>query len=128
MANGCMCQHRQRHGVGDQHRSPPAHRRQPEHLLYGHFLGSSPSALALGSDGPRYVANRGSNTVSVINTATNKVIDTNPSVSGTQSISVGSSPSALALGPDGRLYVANSGNGTVSVINTSGYAVATTMP
>ena len=72
------------------------------------------------------MANRGSNTVSVINTATNTLVDTNPNASGTNSISVGSSPSALALGPDGRLYVANTGSGTVSVINTSGYAVANT--
>ena len=64
--------------------------------------------------------------MSVINTATNTVVDTNPNASGTQSISVGSSPSTLVVGPDGRLYVANTGSGTVSVINTSGYAVANT--
>jgi len=95
-------------------------------------VGSSPSALALSPDGNQlYVANTGSGTVSVIgidptNTATyQKVIDTNPSVAGVNSISVGSSPSALALGADGSLYVANRGSGTVSVIGTDPTNTAT---
>ena len=89
-------------------------------------VGSSPSALALGSDGRLYVANRGGNNVSVIDTATNTEVDTNSNTSGTQSISVGLSPNALALGSDGKLYVANTGSGTVSVINTGNYTVANT--
>ena len=87
-------------------------------------VGSSPSALAL--SGTRlYVANRGSNTVSVIDTATNKVIDANPSIFST-GIKVGSSPSALALSGT-RLYVANRGSGTVSVINTATNSVTNTI-
>ena len=86
-------------------------------------VGSSPSALALGTDGRVYVANRGSNTVSVIDTVTNTLVDTNPNATGTNPISVGTSPSALALGADGRLYVANTGSGTVSVINTDSYSI-----
>ena len=89
-------------------------------------VGSSPSALALGTGGRLYVANRASNTVSVINTTTNTLVDTNPNTPGTQSISVGSSPTAMALG-DGRLYVANRGSNTVSVINTSSYSVINTI-
>ena len=79
-------------------------------------VGSSPSALAI--SGTRlYVANRGSNTVSVIDTATNKVIDANPNIF-SMNIGVGSSPSALAISGT-RLYVANSGSNTVSVIDTT---------
>jgi YVTN family beta-propeller protein/VCBS repeat-containing protein len=82
-------------------------------------VGSSPSALAVGAGGRLYVANTGSGTVSVIDTATNKVIDLNATASGVQSITVGSSPSALVIGTNGRLYVANRGSNTVSVINTA---------
>ncbi len=83
-------------------------------------MGTNPSAAVVSPDGQRlYVANTGSNTVSVINTATGQRIDANPSIFSTD-ISVGSSPGALALSPDGkRLYVANTGSGTVSVINTA---------
>jgi YVTN family beta-propeller protein len=84
-------------------------------------VGTNPTAEVVGADGRLYVANTGSNTVSVINTVTGKRIDANPSWF-SQDISVGTAPTALALSPDGaRLYVANSGSGTVSVINTTGY-------
>lgn len=84
-------------------------------------VGTNPTSEVVGADGRLYVANTDSNTVSVINTATGKRIDANPSWF-SQDISVGTAPSALALSPDGtRLYVANSGSGTVSVINTVGY-------
>jgi YVTN family beta-propeller protein len=57
-----------------------------------------------------YVANRDSDTVSVINTATNRVIATVP---------VESNPRAVTIAPDGtKVYVANRNSGTVSVINT----------
>ena len=83
-------------------------------------VGTTPSAALVSPDGQRlYVANTGSNTVSVINTATGQKIDASPSNIFSTDISVGSSPGALALSPDGkRLYVANTGSGTVSVINT----------
>ncbi len=94
-------QPRQQHGVGDRHRHQQADRHQPQCPLgcKAISVGSSPSALALSRHGRLYVANRGSNTVSVIDTTTNKVIDTNPNLSGVRSITVGSSPSALALEP-----------------------------
>ena len=58
-----------------------------------------------------YVANSGGNTVSVIATASNTVVDTIP---------VGSQPTGIAITPDGaHVYVANSGDSTVSVIATA---------
>ncbi len=64
--------------------------------------GSMPYALALSPNGTSiYVANFGSNTVSVIDTATNKI---------TASVPVGSYPSAIAISPNGsKVYVANNG-------------------
>jgi YVTN family beta-propeller protein/VCBS repeat-containing protein len=90
-------------------------------------VGTSPSGVVVSPDGKRtYVANTGSNTVSVINTVTGQRIDANPS-SSSMDITVGSSPSALALSPDGkRLYVANTGSNTVSVINTDTYKLIDT--
>jgi YVTN family beta-propeller protein len=58
-----------------------------------------------------YVANFGSNTVSVIDTATNKVAATVP---------VGTNPTGVAVNPNGQLaYVANQSDNTVSVIRTA---------
>ncbi len=72
--------------------------------------GIAPCALAYDSaNGYIYVANGGSNTVSVINGATNTVID---------NITVGNRPYAIAYDPaNGYVYVANRGSNTVSVIN-----------
>jgi len=59
-----------------------------------------------------YVANAGSNTVSVINATTDKVIGI--------PIAVGTSPMGLAITPDNKsVYVANNGSDTVSVIDTT---------
>jgi YVTN family beta-propeller protein len=86
-------------------------------------VGSSPSALALGPDGKLSVANRGSNTVSVIDTTTK-----NYSV--VKTISGFSQPSSVAVNTVGsRVYVVNSGNATVSVIDTTnGYTLVDTNP
>ena len=67
--------------------------------------------VAISPDGARaYVNNHDSGTVSVINTASNTVVDT---------ITVGSGPYGIAITPDGnRAYVA-SYDGTVSVIDTA---------
>lgn len=84
-------------------------------------VGGNPSAVVVGADGRLYVANTGSGTVSVINTANNQRIDANSSIF-SRDISVGYSPSALVLSADGkRLYVANTGSRTVSVIDTATY-------
>jgi YVTN family beta-propeller protein len=59
-----------------------------------------------------YITNSGSDTVSVIATATNTVVGS--------PITVGDGPGGVAVTPDGsKLYVANSDSGTVSVIATA---------
>lgn len=80
-------------------------------------VGSSPLTAAITPDGLEvYVSNFGSNTVSVISTATDKVIAT---------VAVGSEPDALAMSPDGsRVYVGQHG-GNVSVIDTFTKVVST---
>lgn len=69
--------------------------------------------------GTAYVANAGSNSVSVINTSTNSVAST---------VNVGSRPLDIAV--DARIssvYVVNSGSNSVSVINTSSNTVGATV-
>lgn len=67
-----------------------------------------------------YVTNTGSNTISVIDTSTQTVVDT---------IVVGVAPAGIVATPDGAsLYVANSGSGTVSVIETAAKSVVATIP
>ncbi|MGV0873602.1 beta-propeller fold lactonase family protein [Mycolicibacterium sp. XJ879] len=84
-------------------------------------VGVNPSGVVIGPDGRMFVANTGSGTVSVINTATGQRIDASPT-SSSMDIRVGAAPSALALSPDGkRLYVANTASGTVSVVDTVTY-------
>ena len=80
----------------------------------------SPALLAVSPDGSRlYVPNEYANSVSVIDTETNAVIDDIP---------VGSRPVGAAVHPDGsRVYVTNFGSNTISVIDvtTDPAAVAT---
>jgi YVTN family beta-propeller protein len=65
------------------------------------------------------VANTGSNTVSVIAAATNRVAAT---------VAVGSEPVGIAVSPDGTtVYVTNSGSNTVSVIDTATNTVTATI-
>src|SRR5262245_9876713 len=69
-----------------------------------------------------YVSNGSdsSNSVSVINTATNTVVATIP---------VGTTPWGVAITPDGAFaYVANQSSGTASVINTATNTVVATVP
>ena len=78
---------------------------------------SLPCAPTYSPDGRLFVANSGSNTVSVI--AGNSIVESirtgiDPSDR------IGSSPCALAISPDGRtLYVANAGNNCVTVVDIS---------
>ncbi len=70
-----------------------------------------PVAKAQGTGTFAYIANRGGNTVSVIDTSTNSVVDT---------VTVGGNPRGVAVNPAGtRVYVANDSSGTVSVIDSS---------
>lgn len=72
-------------------------------------VGLGPRGITLTPDCSKvYVANSFSNTVSVINTSTNKVT----------TIPVGSNPVVAIIAPDGsKVYLANSGSNTVSVID-----------
>lgn len=74
-------------------------------------VGSLPVGVIVSSDGSRiYVANSGSNTVSVIDTATNATVAT---------VAVGSNPVDLAVSLDGsRVYVADLGSNDLSVSGT----------
>ncbi|MHC8361796.1 YVTN family beta-propeller repeat protein [Pseudomonas sp. LS2P72] len=75
-------------------------------------VGSNPHGIAVSTDGTRaYVCNQGSDTVSVIDIATHRVLT---------DITVGKSPAGVAVSPDGtRVYVCNSVSNTVSVIDTA---------
>ncbi len=67
-----------------------------------------------------YITNGDSNSVSVIDTATNKV---------TATIPVGSSPMCAAISPDGtKVYVANSRSNDISIIDTATNIVKATVP
>jgi gliding motility-associated-like protein len=69
--------------------------------------------------GYAYIANSQSNTVSVIDTATNEVVAT---------INSGSGPVGVSASPNGKfVYVTNVGSNTVSVISTASNAVMTTI-
>jgi len=80
-------------------------------------VGSHPDALAWAKDGRLFVANSGSNSVSVLqggNVA--EIIGTSLD----PRAPVGSTPDALAIAPDGkRLYVANADNNDVAVVDIS---------
>ena len=83
-------------------------------------VGQQPVALLFAPDGSRlYVANSGSNTVSVIDTTTHAVRE-NIRTSLFPKSPTGSTPNALALAPDGkRLFVTNADNNDVAVIDVS---------
>jgi YVTN family beta-propeller protein len=62
--------------------------------------------------------------VSVIDTATHTVVDTNPATPAVDPIVVGGWPQRVAFSPDGSFaYVTNQGSGTVSVIDTATHTV-----
>ncbi|WP_191623585.1 beta-propeller fold lactonase family protein [Pseudomonas fluorescens] len=85
----------------------------------GNFpVGSGSAGIAVSPDGTRaYVGNSNSHTVSVIDTATHRVLTNIP---------VGNTPVAIAVSPNGtRAYVCNEGSHTVSVIDTATNRVLT---
>ena len=82
-------------------------------------VGIHPIGVVVTPDGSKvYVANKGSNDVSVINTTKNNVIAT---------VNVGSEPYGVAASSDGRVYVTNQNSSSVSVINTATNNVTTTV-
>lgn len=83
-------------------------------------VGLSPIGSAVAPDGRfAYIANAGSNSVSVINTASNTVVKVIP---------VGAGPIGIAVSPDNSLvYVANSADNTVSQISTATGTVVKTI-
>jgi YVTN family beta-propeller protein len=85
-------------------------------------VGQYPVGVALAPDGRHaYITNRGSGSVSVIDT----VSDT---ATVTATISVGQYPVGVALAPDGRrAYITNYGSGSVSVIDTVSDTVTATI-
>jgi YVTN family beta-propeller protein len=84
-------------------------------------VGNTPEGVAVNAvTNTIYVANELSNTVSVIDGATNAV---------TATVGVGTSPNGIAVNPTTDLiYVANNGAGTVSVIDGATDAVTATIP
>jgi YVTN family beta-propeller protein len=80
-------------------------------------VGAQPSDLAYSSDGRLFVANAGSNSVSVV--AGGKVIET-IKTSLDPHDPVGSTPDALAVSPNGKLlFVANADNNDVAMIDVA---------
>ena len=83
------------------------------------LLLSGAMARTAGAAPQAYVANYSSDTVSVIDTATDSVGAT---------VTVGLNPLGVAVSPDGsRVYVTNYGSGTVSVIDTATDSVVATV-
>lgn len=82
-------------------------------------VGDGPIGLAVTPDGSDvYVANNNDDTVSIIDTFTNTVIDT---------VSVGNAPWGVAIGAEGKyVYVTNSDADTVTVIQTDDRSVVRT--
>jgi YVTN family beta-propeller protein len=79
------------------------------------------SATGAAADVVAYITNFDANTVSVVDTTTNRLLATIPGLN---------SPIGLATTPDGtKVYVANSGAtpGTVSVINTANNQITATI-
>ena len=73
-------------------------------------VGNLPQGVTIAPDGKyAYIANEGTNAISVLDVATRNVVGT---------ISVGSGPSAVAVSADGKFaYATNSNSNTISVIS-----------
>lgn len=106
---------------------PPGRERRNMRALFANLIGLATSVLlqlvvtTASSAAPfAYIPNKGSNNVSVIDTATNLV---------TARIPVGKEPEGVAVNASGtRVYVTNEGSSTVSVIDTAINAVIATIP
>ena len=80
-------------------------------------VGKGPNGLALSHDESQlYVVNFNSDTLSVVDIATRKVVKT---------VTVGSQPTKVTLSGDGaQAYVANSASSTISIFNTFDFSSA----
>ena len=98
-----------------------SYNQQTGQLAYwgGLYNGSSPRGMAyLPSLDDLYVANQGSDNVTVINCATNRIVG---------NVAVGSGPEGVVYDPyNGLLYVANSASDTISVMTPASEASTTT--
>ena len=75
-----------------------------------------------------YVTNLLDDTVSVISTVGNFVIDTDPTTSKIDPITVGDGPINIAIDPENKkMYVVNRNDGTISVIDTATNKVVETI-
>lgn len=85
------------------------------------LAGLAPAVLpAAVSANELYAVNQASNSMSVIDTATNTVVG---------SVAVGALPFAVAVAPDGRhAYVTNVGSDDITVVDTAARAVVATVP
>ncbi len=81
-------------------------------------VGLHPAGMALSPDGRRlYVANANSDTVSILDIRSRKVVET-VLVRPDASLPFGSAPNAVALSPDGKtLYAANGGNNAIAAVS-----------
>src|SRR5713101_3226036 len=83
------------------------------------LLGMALLAIPAHAQTHAYVANNGSNSVSVIDTASNTVVAT---------VGVGGLPRGVAITPDGtRVFVTNANDNTVSVVDTASNTVVATV-
>jgi gliding motility-associated-like protein len=77
------------------------------------------TATPMAASGNAYITNYGSNTVSVINTATNTIVSTIP---------VNKNPGAVIVSHDGsKAYISNFTSGNISVINTTTNTIISTI-
>ena len=92
-------------------------------------VGNLPFGIAYENQNKKiYVTNREDDTVSVIDTTINTVIDTNPNTPEIDPIKVGDTPTGIAYDPvHKRMYVTNQFNNTVSVINTTSNTVVSSI-
>ncbi|RXS73790.1 hypothetical protein EST92_21855 [Streptomyces sp. TM32] len=81
--------------------------------------GAFPNAVGVAPNGRVYVANFGSNDVTVIDSVTDTVLTTLPA---------GTNPFAVGVAPNGRVYVANFGSNDVTVIDSVTDTVLATLP